>query len=58
MVNSKNLIYLTLFTLLFISIKSEPEFGEPIIPNQCGSLGSNNPMIANSFGVNFTSFFL
>ena len=46
MVNSKNLIYLTLFTLLFISIKSEPEFGEPIIPNQCGSLGSNNPMIA------------
>lgn len=44
MVNSY--IYLTIFGLLFISIKSEPDFGEPIIPNQCGSLGKNNPMIA------------
>ena len=38
--------YLTIVSILLTSIKSEPVFGKPIIPNQCGSLGQNNPMIA------------
>lgn len=38
--------YLAISSLFFTSIKSEPAFGTPIIPNQCGSLGQNNPMIA------------
>ena len=31
---------------LLLSVSAEPAFGKPIIPNECGSLGTNNPMIA------------
>ena len=38
--------YLAIFSLFLTPINSEPAFGTPIIPNQCGSLGDNNPIIA------------
>lgn len=38
--------FLSSLLSLLLSVSSEPAFGTPIIPNECGSLGSNNPMIA------------
>ena len=38
--------FLSFLLSLLLSVSSEPAFGTPIIPNECGSLGSNNPMIA------------
>ena len=38
--------FLSSLLSLLLSVSSEPAFGTPIIPNECGSLGSYNPMIA------------